>query len=1155
MKVFRTIAIVSGTCVALVSGLLAISPTVISTSWGKELCVSLANRYYPGSLKIESLSCGWFSGLDIQNCDLHDPDGKQILSFKRFLFRKSLVSLLFSQKDFGEIDVQSPTVFLYETPPLEKPSQHKEKARNESPKTPKNNTNVSLQEMTTPDLRGHVKVTDAKVIAVKDSKIVGQLAGNDVDINLDLQHTTTGAVKATLIDQKNTSTPLQLLFTLKGSPLLANMKGNFQFSCDQVTTESLSLFAAAVDPSLPSILQECFGSSLSYNLKASVDDGAFACQSVLDSQNIKSSLSLHIENDVCTIDQGQFLQGTLTPSLVRHASRAVSLEKPVFWSLESSKPIIFDLATKKLQPFLLRFSPDSPIPLVINGKNLLVQLGLEAKKEGETASVNIFASSLLEPASLRLTSSATLEGNEYKTTSSVALSGTWPRLVDSLLQTSLASAIGSTCDSSVTATIQSRKDEQKAPFQINASIIPNVTEKSPLALLLQNKPLQIDLDGVFSPQLITCSKIHVTSTPFLLDLQDIECDISQNSLAVTMQTPGSFLCTLPQEFVPLPSPLKVQGTVHPMSISAKKGVVRLDLSARDISLPNSKPCTLSLPISFDMSTSQAIVNLDLHSPDASIISGAMTASLSKECNGTIALKQLPITILDGMTKKPISQAIGDTISGNINFNYEGESSHNNTISGAVRGSFWNAALDLTLDQMILSSRQKEALSFDAKISKEAFEALKKTIGISSSISPVDPITCQFAVLKPSLDLSSLLNNSSVSAWLLLQNASLQAKVSLSPIVLSQDSTVFGKFAPLSSSFTLNGKDHQIQYTLDAKSRSLDEVNLHISGDVKNAWNETCLTLNESSIVADINIDRLPVRLVDIAMPQKADLLEQSIGKTLSISGTCSLEKMKSGKILLDVKAKHAFLHLDGVVKDGVLTLQNPATANLEVTKEAGSLLLKDINPILSTTVHAEKPITVTIDPRGTSIPLSPYNPANLSIPKATIDVGKLLVKNTGALKVILALLRLGKAANSDEIDVWLTPLYVRVDHGTINCLRADALVANDLHIITWGNMDLKSDTIDMIVAIPPESLRHIGINIVSTTPERGLQIPIKGATSNPKVDTTKAAGKIAGSTMMSGSKDSRVQLLGGLIQAASSINDSDQPIPAPTTQPFPWERR
>lgn len=111
-------------------------------------------------------------------------------------------------------------------------------------------------------------------------------------------------------------------------------------------------------------------------------------------------------------------------------------------------------------------------------------------------------------------------------------------------------------------------------------------------------------------------------------------------------------------------------------------------------------------------------------------------------------------------------------------------------------------------------------------------------------------------------------------------------------------------------------------------------------------------------------------------------------------------------------------------------------------------------------------------------------------------------------------------------------------------------------MITWGDVDLGHDRINMVIAIPESSLALLHLQIMTPTPERGLQIPITGSTSHPDIDTKRATARIAGAGMMNNIPDKRLQMLGGLLQAAATaVGEPDQPIPPPTTSPLPWERR
>jgi hypothetical protein len=282
-------------------------------------------------------------------------------------------------------------------------------------------------------------------------------------------------------------------------------------------------------------------------------------------------------------------------------------------------------------------------------------------------------------------------------------------------------------------------------------------------------------------------------------------------------------------------------------------------------------------------------------------------------------------------------------------------------------------------------------------------------------------------------------------------------------------------------------------------------------------------------------------------------LKETLGPELNVDGIINVQNMATGNISLDCSAKNTSVHLSAIVEKGILRLKDPAKASLFITKQAGELFLKNIAPFLATTAQSDKPIEVIIAPEGVSIPIKPFSVATMRIPNITANLGKLIVKNGGALKIILGVLGQEKAASSEEVNLWITPIYASIENGFVTCKRADFLVADSIHMIYWGAANLNNSTLNMTVAIPDETLLNLHLVPVSFHPGNGIQIPISGPMDNPKVETTGALAKLAGAGVSTYGKDPQLQIFGALIQAAASAVDSGKPIPPPTTTPFPWE--
>lgn len=168
-----------------------------------------------------------------------------------------------------------------------------------------------------------------------------------------------------------------------------------------------------------------------------------------------------------------------------------------------------------------------------------------------------------------------------------------------------------------------------------------------------------------------------------------------------------------------------------------------------------------------------------------------------------------------------------------------------------------------------------------------------------------------------------------------------------------------------------------------------------------------------------------------------------------------------------------------------------------------------------------------------------------------IEPGVLTVKNKGFIAPLISLLKI--KVSKDEIPIWFTPLYVEVKNGIITCNRADALLANAFPIATWGKMDLLNDKMDMVLGLSGEALSR-AFGITSVDPEYLVQIPVKGSIKAPQFDTGRATTKITGLKLQK-NKSNATAIIGGLLEVASAAGSKEMKPPAPTTYPFPWQKK
>ena len=962
------------------------------------------------------------------------------------------------------------------------------------PEPPKKKKRPSQGALTMPDIRAKIDISGAKVIAVAGKTSIGQIDNGSAALNLDLLHSSTGKVSGDLGLNASKTTPLSLAFSLDGAPDLSKMKGSFTFSCQGVPTDLLAVLASSVNPQIGDFLKEAFGSKLSYSVSAELTGPNVVLHSILDSDNVRSDINIRVQDSVATVKEGPLLTGTITPRLFTLLTNQKDLLKaPTICTLENKTPLSVQLDPLRLAaPMEVRLSTKNPFALTCG------MVGIDSSIHGEGdvlhATVAVTAASQESTARLTLTGSATPKEDGYHISSKTVLDGRWP-------------------------------------------------------LFLKNA---VDL----SPLVGESFSAEATFKDLVVDMK--------KGLSATLSSPATItFAVAPQELpngVRLSHPVDMTVTIAPFSLVQANGAIKgapikVSVQSREIACAGPQPIgpyTLSVPMILDVWQRQIKIEPVLKSKEVSLITGTATIhvpsspDLQPTAEGSFTIQQLPTSVLEAFSGQPLASLIGSSVSSTASCTFNGCAAKGNTLALTGSGSFWKARLQCSLDNMKLSGNQ----AFEGTFSPAWVDGLKK-----SDLTIAQPVTVQISVPTFFADLSSFLSpTGSQSPWALLETCKASATLSTSALEIRHQSSPAGRISPLLTKFDIEGS--HVDFSISAPAGTPDTAVIAAKGSCDGLWNGQGLTLSETRLISTVDVDRFPVRVLDIVAPGKGALFEEAIGKTIRLTGSITVDKLKSGTATFDLSAKNCSAHFDGTIQNGVLTLKEAANASLALTKDTGSALLKDVSPLLATAVRSEKPIRITVDPKGTSIPLSPFSLTKVEIPKITADVGKIIVKNGGALKAILAILGMGNAANGDDLDVWLTPLYLTFHGGTLTCQRADALVADKLHMITWGDIDLGRDRINMVVAIPEESLTRLRLKIITPTPERGLQIPITGSPSHPDIDTKRATARLAGAGIMNNIPDRRLQVLGGLIQAAATAaGDPDQPIPPPTTSPLPWERK
>lgn len=321
-----------------------------------------------------------------------------------------------------------------------------------------------------------------------------------------------------------------------------------------------------------------------------------------------------------------------------------------------------------------------------------------------------------------------------------------------------------------------------------------------------------------------------------------------------------------------------------------------------------------------------------------------------------------------------------------------------------------------------------------------------------------------------------------------------------------------------------------------------------------------LDLTDASVQINANIQQLPVIVFDIifrAMGKTNCPFSPLCGDTLNATMSTQIQNA-SGPFKLNINSPNTRASVIGQVNQGKLNLSEPIYAQISLTPEISALILTEINPLSISSIYSSNPLTLEIPAEGFSFPLFSYDPTQIFIPKARIELGKITCENEGNLNITLGLLKSRQLSKEKQLKLWFAPIDVRVEKGILDWERTEILVANTFEIALWGKLDFVSDYVDMILGLTPQCLDK-AFGIKNLPRDYILQIPMKGPSDKVQINTGKATAKVAALLLwqqqvlagtLKGSPGGA--LLGGLLNKLATLPDKDASTP-PAKRPFPWD--
>ena len=270
-----------------------------------------------------------------------------------------------------------------------------------------------------------------------------------------------------------------------------------------------------------------------------------------------------------------------------------------------------------------------------------------------------------------------------------------------------------------------------------------------------------------------------------------------------------------------------------------------------------------------------------------------------------------------------------------------------------------------------------------------------------------------------------------------------------------------------------------------------------------------------------------------------------LGPTTNLDGAASYDKEKKGLIDIALHTPNINGEFHGLLSNDAITLKQALTATFHLTPELGQTLLADASPLFVTSISAEKPIYLRVEPSNFRWQL-PLRFDQLQIGQATLDVGKVICKNGGTLSLLISILKKDYFGTRQQMEVWFSPLSFQLHEGILQAGRMDALAAGSVHICSWGNINLEKSKLDMNLGLTAETLQD-SFGIRNLSDDYVLKIPLTGTLSHPKLATSTAVAKVA--ALLAGQKTAK-RLPGGIL---GLFAETQSDIPPPN-RPFPWEK-
>lgn len=268
------------------------------------------------------------------------------------------------------------------------------------------------------------------------------------------------------------------------------------------------------------------------------------------------------------------------------------------------------------------------------------------------------------------------------------------------------------------------------------------------------------------------------------------------------------------------------------------------------------------------------------------------------------------------------------------------------------------------------------------------------------------------------------------------------------------------------------------------------------------------------------------------------------GPSVSMSLFTQLDQ-GNGPLRVDIHSPYFRAGIHASVSKGIGYLQEPMTATMVMTPRLSSALLGSISV---EALSIEKPITLIISPNGFALPLLPFSIPESRIGYGQLDLGQIIVRDTGNPTVVGDIFEVKKRAKT--IHLWFAPLDFSIANGVMAIGRTEILYDKTFDIAVWGNVDLMKEYVNMTLGLTAQSLHQaLGFQLPK---DYVMQVPFRGPINNVKIDKGAALAKIGFLIAREQGKQSN-NVYGNIIGILGDLADDQSSVP-PAKHPYPWEK-